>query len=247
MREPIDLLIVDDEPEARDLLGMLAERLEGVHVTGKAEHVDEAFEMVQEHDPDLILLDIQMPGKNGFELINMLHERGMDQGYIFVTAYDEYAIAAIKASAFDYLLKPVDPVELEDAIDRFRNSREEQILKERIDQLLDSLGVGSRIKLNTRSGFLVIAPEEIVCCIADGNYTRIFLRQGRQEIISSNLGSVESMLDEEGFFRISRSGIINFKYLVQVDTKKGICKLEGEQLLELKVARNRLKKLETLL
>jgi two-component system LytT family response regulator len=177
----------------------------------------------------------------------MLHERGMDQGYIFVTAYDEYAIAAIKASAFDYLLKPVDPVELEDAIDRFRNSREEQILKERIDQLLDSLGVGSRIKLNTRSGFLVIAPEEIVCCIADGNYTRIFLRQGRQEIISSNLGSVESMLDEEGFFRISRSGIINFKYLVQVDTKKGICKLEGEQLLELKVARNRLKKLETLL
>ena len=75
----------------------------------------------------------------------------MDQGYIFVTAYDEYAIAAIKASAFDYLLKPVDPGELEDAIDRFRNSRETNILKKRIDQLLGAFTAGSKIKLNTRS------------------------------------------------------------------------------------------------
>jgi two-component system LytT family response regulator len=247
MKDPISVLIVDDEPEARDLLAMLAARLEGVKVKGKAEHVDEAFQMVQERDPDLILLDIQMPVKSGFELINMLHERGMQQGYIFVTAYDEYAIEAIKASAFDYLLKPVDPGELDDAIDRFRNSREEKILKERIDQLLGSLGVGTKIKLNTRSGFLVISPEDVVCCTADGNYTKIFLKNGRQEIISSNLGTVEGMLDKEGFFRISRSGIINLKYLVQVDTKMGMCKLDGVQLMELKVARNRLGKLEALL
>ena len=247
MNDPVTILIVDDEPEARDLLGMLASRLDGVTVAGKAGQVDEAFEMVQELDPDLILLDIQMPVKTGFELVNMLHARGMDQGYIFVTAYDEYAIDAIKASAFDYLLKPVDPGELEAAIGRFRNSREVKILKERIDQLLGKLGVGQKIKLNTRSGFLVISPGDIVCCTADGNYTKIWLRNGRQEIISSNLGTVEGMLDKEEFFRISRSGIINFKYLVQVDTKRGVCKLDGEELMELKVARNRLARLEALL
>ena len=94
---------------------------------------------------------------------------------------------------------------------------------------------------------MVIAPEDIVCCTADGNYTKIILGNGRQEIISSNLGSVERLLDKDGFFRISRSGIINFKYLVQVDTKRGVCKLEGEGLIELKVARNRLGKLEAML
>ena len=247
MNEPITILIVDDEPEARDLLGMLAARLEGVTVAGKAEHVDEAFEMVVQLDPDLILLDIQMPVKTGFELVNMLHERGLDQEYIFVTAYDEYAIDAIKASAFDYLLKPVDPGELEAALDRFRNRREEKLLNERIDQLLGKLGIGKKIKLNTRSGFLVISQDDIVCCTADGNYTKIWLRNGRQEIISSNLGSVEGMLDGDDFFRISRSGIINFKYLVQVDTRRGICKLDGEEIMELKVARNRLGKLDALL
>ncbi len=247
MIAPLSILIVDDEPEARDLLTMLLEKVDGVEVAGTAESVDQALSMVTDCSPDLILLDIQMPVKTGFDLVSQLHELGMDQGYIFVTAYDEYAIEAIRQSAFDYLLKPVDPVILEDAIRRFREKWEHRQLGASIGQLLGSLGIGHKLKFNTRSGFIVLDPAEILCCIADGNYTKIMLSNDRLEVISSNLGTVEGMLQGEGFFRISRSALINFKYLIFVDNRKGICRLEGRETMELKVARNRLNRLESML
>ncbi len=245
--EPITVLIVDDEPEARDLLELLLDPIDGVALAGKAENVEQAVKIVTDRNPDLVLLDIQMPVHSGFDLVKKLHGRGMDPGYIFVTAFDEFAIDAIRASAFDYLLKPVDPGELRDAINRFRSSWEEKILGEKIDHLLGSLGVDNKLKLNTRSGFLLIAPDDIVCCTADGNYTHILLASGRQEVISSNLGTLERMIPDHGLFRISRSGLINFKYLVQVDTRNSTCRLKAEKTIELKVARNRLFKLESLL
>jgi len=241
--EPISILIVDDEPEARDLLAMLLEQVKGVKIAGYAENVDQALARIAETDPDLILLDIQMPGKNGFELVDSLRNTEREVGYIFVTAYDEYAIKAMRSSAIDYLLKPVDPELLKDAVWRFREERQQQVLKERIDTLLDDLGMGRRIKVNTRTGFLVIDPKDIVCCTADGNYTEITMANGRSEIISSNLGSMEKELSEDGFFRISRSALVNLVYLTYVNNKNSVCRLEGNSVLELKVARNRLSQL----
>ena len=242
--ENISILIVDDEPEARDLLTILLDRIEGVNLAGEAENVDDALLMVEEREPDLILLDIQMPGKSGFELVSKLNEMRKDTGYIFVTAYDEYAIQAVGASAFDYLLKPVDPEELARAIARFRVEWKKKVLNERIDTLLSGLGMGKRLKLNTRTGFLVIDPGDIVYCMADGNYTEIVMTNERHEIISSNLGSMVNELDDADFFRISRSALINLRYLTHVDNKSGICRLQSESVMELKVARNRLRRLE---
>lgn len=247
MKQPLSILIVDDEPEARDLLTLLLARIDGAELAGTAENADQALRFVRDQLPDLILLDIQMPGKTGFDLVHQLHEMELDQGYIFVTAYDEYAIEAIRASAFDYLLKPVDPQILEDAIRRFRENWEQKQLRERIGQLLGVLGIGRKLKFNTRSGFLILDPKEILCCTADGNYTLILLANERQEVISSNLGTVEKMLKGEGFFRISRSSLINYKFLTFVDNRKGICRLEGKSVVELKVARNRLSRLEAML
>jgi two-component system LytT family response regulator len=238
--EPLRILIVDDEPEARDLLTMLLEPMKGIQIAGYAENVDQAKERVEETDPDLILLDIQMPKKSGFELVDSLRYAKREVGYIFVTAYDKYAIKAMRASAIDYLLKPVDPELLKDAIWRFRETRHQQVLNERLDHMLNDLGIGHRIKVNTRTGFLVLDPKEIVCCTADGNYTEIFLISGRSEIISSNLGSVEKKLSGNGFFRISRSGLINLDYLSYVNSKSAVCRLMGNPAMELKVARNRL-------
>jgi DNA-binding LytR/AlgR family response regulator len=246
MIRPLSVLIVDDEPEARDLLTMLLARIDGVEIAGTAEDVDQAFRFVQDHYPDLILLDIQMPVKNGFDLVYQLHEMQVDQEYIFVTAYDEYAIEAIRASAFDYLLKPVDPGVLEDAIRRFRENWERKQLGGRIGQLLGRLGMANKLKFNTRSGFLILDPMKILCCTADGNYSKIMLSSGRQEVISSNLGTLENMLKGEGFFRISRSALINLKFLTFVDKRQGVCRLEGQSVMELKVARNRLSRLETM-
>jgi len=240
----ISILIVDDEPEARDLLTILLGTIKGITVTGTAENVDRALQQVENQAPDLILLDIQMPERSGFELVSQLRRMEKAIGYIFVTAYDEYAIRAVRESAFDYLLKPVDPRELEQAIDRFREVWREKELQERIDELLSNLDTGKRLKLNTRSGFLVLDPRDIVCCIADGNYTEILLANNRKEIISSNLGSIEFELQQDGFFRISRSALINLGYLTHVLSKEGYCRLQGQSVIELKVARNRLGKPE---
>ena len=241
--EQISILIVDDEPEARDLLGILLERIEDVVVVGMADKVDDALLLVEEKRPDLILLDIQMPVKSGFDLVSTLREKETKIGYIFITAYDEYAIQAVRASAFDYLLKPVDPEELARAILRFREEWQLQILNDRIDALLTNLGIGTRLKLNTRTGFMVIDPRDIVYCVADGNYTNIILANERHEIISSNLGSMEKELGSEGFFRVSRSALINLRYLTHVNNRAGICRLQADSVVELKVARKRLSKL----
>ncbi len=240
----VRILIVDDEPEARDLLTMLLEPVKGVKIVGYAENVDEALTQVKENDPDLILLDIQMPRKNGFDLVEALRQSDGQMGYIFITAYNEYAIRAIKAAAFDYLLKPVDPELLKDAIWRFKEEKQTKMLSERVDKLLNNLGTGRRIKVNTRTGFLVIDPEEILCCRADGNYTEIVMSNGRVEIISSNLGSMEKELADDGFFRASRSSLINIAYLTHVNSKTATCRLQGESVVELTVARNRLSKLD---
>jgi len=165
-KESIAILIVDDEPEARDLLVILLRQIEGIRIVGMAENVDVALSLVDEKSPDLILLDIQMPGKNGFELVSKLRETGRDTGYIFITAFDDYAIRALRATAFDYLLKPVDPKELSRAIGSFREEWKRKVLSDSVDNLLSNLGIGRRLKLNTRTGFMVINPMDIVYCLA---------------------------------------------------------------------------------
>lgn len=240
----ITVLLVDDEPEALDLLTMLLDRIGNTQIIGRAESADDALAQVIATEPDLLLLDIQMPGKNGFDLVHSIREQGKDTGYIFVTAFDEYAIQAVRSSAFDYLLKPVDPEELQSAIGRFRQEREQKLINLRIDELLAGLGIGARLKLNTRTGFMIIDPKEIVCCIADGNYTEILLANDRREVISSNLGTLEKELFDNVFFRISRSSLINLRYVTHVENRTGTCRLQGASVVELKVARNRLRKLE---
>jgi two-component system LytT family response regulator len=242
--EKISVLIVDDEPEARDLLRMLVSGMDHVTVAGEAEDTDKAFSMVVNTNPDLVFLDIQMPGKNGFDLVGELRAHGYKTGYIFVTAYDEYAIQAVRASAFDYLLKPVDPDELARAINRYRRIRRDRRMDEITDELLAHVEKGTRLKLNTRKGFMLINPGEIVCCMADGNYTRIILSDGREETVSSNLGKIFTGLKGGRYFRISRSGVINLDYLTYVDHKAGTCRLKGASGIDLKVARNRLAELD---
>jgi len=243
----ISILIVDDEPEARDLLRILLEQVDHVKVAGEAGNADEAFRLVVNNNPDLVFVDIQMPGKNGFELVGKLRAHGYDTGYIFVTAYDKYAIQAVRASAFDYLLKPVNPDELRQAITRYRQIRQEESLNEITDKLLTHLGKGLRLKLNARKGFLLIDPREIVCCLADGNYTRIILSNGRKETVSNNLGKMIKELTDGGYFRISRSAMINLQYLTNVDHKAGTCRLQGAaSSIDLKVSRNRLAQLDKL-
>ena len=185
--------------------------------------------------------------KDGFNFIEQVHHSGKDPGIIFVTAFEHYAIQAIRNSVFDYILKPVHQEELDSAIERFR-LRGRRVQEQDLNLLAAALrGNGpSKIKLNTRSGYVLIDPSEVVYCQADGNYTHIQLTRGSSEIITQNLGAIEEILEGRSFFRASRSYLLNLRYLSRVDRKSCSCTLEyaGESC-SIKIPAQKVKMLET--
>ncbi|MFZ5940260.1 MAG: LytR/AlgR family response regulator transcription factor [Bacteroidota bacterium] len=246
MEKKLNILIVDDEEESRDLLGFMLAEYPGVKVCGKAADVNQALKMVDETRPDLVLLDIHMPEKDGFQLITELHDREIFPGIIFVTAFENYALKAIRSSAFDYILKPVGSTELFNAIERFRNDRNRQkanSLAELIDVLQQSKP--GKIRLNTRTGYFLIDPEDLVYCMADGNYCHLYLTNGKTEITTQNLGSIEKMLERHNFLRISRSYLLNMNYLSKVDRKANTCELEyDDKIFRIKIPPQKIRLLE---
>lgn len=227
MEEVLRILLVDDEPEAIELLTYMLAGNKAVRIVGAAANVDQALRLMREVQPHLVLLDIQMPEKDGFHFIEEVHRSGRVPGIIFVTAFEHYAIQAIRNSVFDYILKPVHQNELDGAIERFRISKNQ--LQQHDLQLLVEAMQGrkpSRIKLNTRSGYVLIDPEDVVYCQADGSYTHLHLSRGHSEIITQNLGAIEEILGGNAFFRAGRSYILNLNYLTRVDRKNCICHME---------------------
>ena len=247
MEDLLKILVVDDEPEARELLKYMVQECSGVSVVGVAGNVDEAISFVNSERPQLVLLDIQMPEKDGFHFIELVQGSAHTPGIIFVTAFEHYAIQAIRNSVFDYILKPVHLEELKNAIDRFK-SRNQTIHKQDIHQLIEALKNQGpvKIKLNTRSGYILIDPAEVVYCKADGNYTHLQLTTGIREITTQNLGSIQEMLEDRTFFRASRSYLLNLKYLTRVDRKSCNCMLEyADESCAIKIPSQKVRLLES--
>ena len=247
MEEVLKIVLVDDEPEARELLKYMLLGNNGVSVIGVAGNVDEALRLVKRERPHLVLLDIQMPEKDGFHFIEQVQISGENPGIIFVTAYEHYAIQAIRNSVFDYILKPVHKEELDSAIERFRRIGR-KVQEQDLHKLVETLRGNSpaKIKLNTRSGYLLIDPSEVVYCQADGNYTHIQLSRGNCEITTQNLGAIEEILEGNSFFRASRSYLLNLKYLSRVDRKSCSCILEySGKSCSIKIPAQKIKMLES--
>ena len=246
MEEALKILIVDDEPEARELLKFILQEKEGLTVVGLAGNVDDAISIQKKKKADLVFLDIQMPGKDGFHFIEQVKQSGLEPGIIFVTAFDHYAIQAIRNSVFDYIMKPVMQEELFSAIARFRDrkSKGETADLSLLVEILKGQGTG-KVKLNTRSGYILIQPLDVVYCQADGNYTHIQLSGGSRETTTQNLGSIEGFLKPGAFFRVSRSYLVNLKYLARVDRKNSLCILEyNGETYPVKIPAQKIKLLE---
>jgi len=227
----ITAVIVDDEEDARNILERQLLRLGGIDISGKASNVDEALDMIIKLTPDIVFLDVQMPKKDGFELVKDLKKFNLKTTIIFVTAHNEYAINAVKVSAFDYLLKPIVFDELKEAVMRFRCEQKNGLNEQKVDALLDIINKQEKICFNTRTGYIYISIDEIVFCQADVNYTEIHFSHERKEIVTVNIGKVEELIGQSKFFRISRSHIINTDYLVKADRKSKSCELfkDGER------------------
>jgi DNA-binding LytR/AlgR family response regulator len=240
----LSLIIIDDEKSARDLLRNLLESESWLEILGEANCVDNALPEILMKKPDVILLDIHMPIKDGFVLIEKMIELQIQVEIIFITAYEKYAIRAIKASAFDYLLKPVKKKELLASLKRLSEKVDSERINDRFSELMHHLSDQKKIKFKNRNGFSMIDPDDILYCQADSNYTILELDTGKKLIISINLGKVEEILPQQGFCRISRSVIVNLKYLTQVDRKTQTCILVNKSSLTLSISRKYMRHLE---
>ncbi|MEM7109515.1 MAG: response regulator [Bacteroidota bacterium] len=243
--EIIKALIVDDEPDVRTVLRSALRNFSFIEVKDEAANVPEAVRKIHQHQPELVFLDIEMPGYNGLQLLEFFNVSEVRFEIIFVTAYDEYAIKAFKLSAFDYLLKPIDPGQLEETLNRYRKSRSNQFLIERTAQLqkaYEPSGKLDKIAISSTNGIVFISLSEIILFEASGTYTTLFKTGSTKIVASKPLGEFENLLnDHPDFFRSHRSFLINLKHIDRLETVEGdIIYLKNDH----KVALSRYKKKE---
>jgi len=221
-------LVIDDERLARQEMKKLLKKHQEIEVIGEAGNGDEAIELIRRLKPDLIFLDIHMPGKTGFDLLAELEEVPK---VIFVTAYDEYAIEAFRVNALDYLLKPVEPKLLSDAIDRVF---ELEILKN--SNKIDSsrLHSNSQIFLKDGDKCWFVTLKDVRLFESEGNYVRVYFDTFKPLILKS-LNNLEKRLDEGTFFRVNRKFIINLRWVETIENWFSgglLVKLKGGETVE---------------
>lgn len=214
-------IIVDDEKKSQNTLGkMLLRYCPEVELCGYAKNVEEALKLYTQYTPDLLFLDIQMPGGSGFDLLDNIDSH--TASVIFTTAHNEYAIKAIRANALDYLLKPINIDELQEAVDRYSKRKKNQknvnaALNQQIQSFLLDVHPGNvtRIAIPSMNGFDLVATADILHCEAQGSYTHFHLLDGQELIASKNLKTFEEKLLASDFFRVHKSHIVNLKHVVQ--------------------------------
>ncbi len=185
-----------------------------------------------------------MPVRDGFELVEELQKKQANVYIIFITAFEKYAIKAIKASAIDYLLKPVKKSELLGSMEKAMEKVKDSGMTNKYSKLLKQLSGQKRLLFRNRTGFSVFDADEIIYCQADSNYSVLKLDSGRDHLVSMNLGKVEQILPADTFCRISRSLVVNINFLKEVDRKSMKCILDGSSPVQLDISKKYLKLLE---
>ena len=209
-------IIVDDEKGCRDSLESLLQGFHKINIVAIVDSISLAEEAITNLQPQLVFLDIEMPGGTGFELLEKISSLNFD--VIFTTAYDQYAIKAIKYSALDYLLKPIDPTELEEAINRFTSKKHDQdLINNKFKTLLNNIGgeaTHQKIAIPDGEGLSFIKIADIIRFQSDGSYTYMH-SVGKQKptLISKPIGDYQEMLINETFARVHRSHLINLQHV----------------------------------
>ncbi|GAB2823113.1 LytR/AlgR family response regulator transcription factor [Ferruginibacter profundus] len=211
----ISAIVIDDETKGRlALREKLTAYCPQVEIVAEATNGQEALMLIQHHKPQLIFLDIEMPRMNGFEMLNELPEKNFH--IIFTTAYDQYAIKAIKYAAFDYLLKPIDIEELRTAVSKIdiressQTKKQVELLSQNMQQQKKQL---SRLAIPTLEGLLFYAINDIIQLEANSNYTNIYLVNKIKITASKTLKEFEELLPDDIFFRTHHSHLINLNYI----------------------------------
>lgn len=216
------VVIIDDEKRTREMIAKMIDSFDlGIECFPTGENVQSGIQAIQEVQPDLVLLDIQMPDGTGFELLNSLDERNFE--VIFVTAFEEYALKAIKFSALDYVLKPIDSEELQRAVTKAVETIERKVDNKQLDTLNYNIQNPNRKKLvlKTHESVYVVDLDNVVRCESDRNYTSFFLNDDKKILVSKTLKEYEVLLAANKFFRVQQSHLVNLNYVERFDKKNG--------------------------
>lgn len=216
----ISIAVIDDEPKAREtIINILALGNFETKIVGEADSVQSAFELISLQSPDVVLLDINLPDGNGFDLLKKFEK--INFKIIFITAHEEYAIQAFKFSAVDYILKPIRAAELFAAIEKAGESFNREETVQKISTLLSNLEKLKKIVLKTSESIHIVNVQHIICCQADVNYTTFFLEGGETLMVSKSLKEYDELLSKAGFFRTHQSHLVNLDHVLRYNKKDG--------------------------
>jgi two-component system, LytTR family, response regulator len=234
----MNCIIIDDENHClKTLSNLLETNFSEIKILATCLDPVKAYDLIKQYKPDFIFLDIEMPLLNGFDLLSKFDH--LDFDVIFTTAYDSYAIRAIKYSALDYLMKPIDKEDLAAAIEKLKN-KQGSISKAQLQMAsaVHNRQMPDTIALPTTEGLTFAPVNDIVVCTADGSYTRMYMLDKSEILLSKTLGDVEELLGEYNFFRIHHSTLINLKQVRKYIRGEGgeVVMSNGKSLL---VARTR--------
>ncbi len=216
-------IIIDDEAHVRDTLTkLLARYCPQIEIIGEAVSVASGLKAIKELHPELVLLDIQMEDGSGFDLLNTLPE--IDFKIIFITAYDNFAVHAFRFSAVDYLVKPVNPELLSEAVGRaVQMIREhQQIQMNALQENLKNIGhQHKKIILKTSDNIHLLELQDIICCESDGNYTHVITEEGNKILVSKTLKEYDDLLGGYCFYRVHKSYLINLTHIRRFEKHEG--------------------------
>ncbi|MBO5957592.1 MAG: response regulator transcription factor [Bacteroidales bacterium] len=242
----IRCVIVEDEEMARKVLkSLLAQYCQDVMVCAEADDIVSGKNMIETFHPDLVFLDIEMPGGSGFKLLTSIEDKDFE--VVFITAYEQFAIKAIRHDALDYILKPIDPKELVAAVEKVKEAKYKKTLKKQYDSLLKNLDpeqlVVRKISLSTADKIHLINVDDIIRCESDNYYTIIFFKDGTSLMVSKTLKEIDQKLEEYDFVRTHKSHLVNMRCIKNFikdemmvvmtdDTKVPVSKRKKERILE---------------
>jgi two-component system response regulator LytT len=255
---PINTIIVDDEKPARDELAFLLKGFPEINVVGLGKNGVEAVSLIKEHAPDLVFLDVQMPGLDGFGVLKKLVEKKMKLPHVvFATAFDQYAVQAFDVNAVDYVLKPFDKARISKAIQRARKMMETQnTATERLEQLVSQLGAPRqspappvKVLVNWQQRLLLVNAEDMLFAERDGGAVSIVTREMEGSSNYRTLEELHAALDSVSFWRPHRSYLVNIHHIKEVVPwfkSTYMLKMSDKKQTQIPVARAQIKRMREL-
>lgn len=241
-RDKFKAIIIEGESKTLDVLSEQLSFNRGIELLGQYSTIEEYNEQVGSLNPDIIFLDLDIPGEDGFEFIDLLNNTHMHPCVICASADEKKAIPALRHYVFDFLQKPIRTEELTQCLNRFLSYNFHCCFKDKIDKIFEHLYPDKKIRFNTAHGFILISLSQIVYCLADWNYSEVWLTKKRKEVVPINLGKIERMLPDYMFIRINRSIIINKNFIEKLNRRtRMITVAQGENIYEFKVSLSKVK------